>query len=134
MKKLIVFSFVLGLFLVSCSSNGDKKSDDATKQESTTTPETTDVTANPDYKAGLALVAKSNCFTCHHISDKLIGPAYQDVAAKYANSPDTIVTHLAHKIIEGGSGVWGEVAMTPHPDVSMADAETMVKYILLLKK
>ncbi len=41
---------------------------------------------------------------------------------------------LAAKIIKGGSGVWGQVPMTPHPNLSVADAEQMVKYILLLKK
>ena len=47
---------------------------------------------------------------------------------------DTIVSHLAGKIITGGSGVWGPALMTPHPTVSKEDAEAMVRYILLLKK
>jgi len=64
----------------------------------------------------------------------LQGPSYRDVANKYASLPDTIVTHLAGKIIKGGSGVWGEVPMTPHPALSEEDAKSMVKYILLLKK
>jgi len=51
---------------------------------------------------------------------------------KYAGV-DTAVTYLAKKIIAGGSGVWGSVPMTAHPELSQADAEQMVKYILLLK-
>jgi cytochrome c len=47
--------------------------------------------------------------------------------------PDTIVSHLADKIISGGSGVWGEIPMIPHPSISKDDAQTMVKYVLLLK-
>ncbi len=92
-----------------------------------------DVSQNPDYQKGLDLVAKSNCLTCHKVDEKFTGPPYREVANKYAGMPDTIVTHLAHKIISGGSGVWGEIFMTPHPDISQADAEAMVKYILLLK-
>ena len=79
-------------------------------------------------------MAKNKCLTCHAIDDKVTGPPYREVANKYANYPDTIVAHLAHKIITGGNGVWGEVFMTPHPDLSREDAEAMVKYIRLLKK
>jgi len=82
----------------------------------------------------LELIAKNDCFTCHQIDDKLNGPPYREVANKYAGMPDTIVTHLAHKVISGGSGVWGEIMMTPHQGLSEADAEAIVKYILLLKK
>ena len=61
-----------------------------------------------------------------------MGPAYLDVSNKYAGV-DTAVAYLSHKVIAGGSGVWGSLAMTPHAAVSQADAEAMVKYILLLK-
>jgi cytochrome c len=69
---------------------------------------------------------------CHKVTEKLIGPAYKDVAVKYAGS-DTALAYLSKQIIAGGSGVWGTVPMTPHPELSQADAEQMVKYILLLK-
>ncbi len=95
-----------------------------------------DVTKSAVYQDGLALVTKSsnNCLTCHKVDEKVTGPAYRDVANKYAGLPDTIVEHLAKKVISGGSGVWGEVLMTPHQDLSLEDAEKMVRYILLLKK
>jgi cytochrome c len=67
------------------------------------------------------------------VSDKNIGPAYKDVAAKYENTEEN-VKMLAGKIIKGGQGVWGAIPMTPHSTLSQADAEQMVKYILLLKK
>ncbi len=92
----------------------------------------TDVTQSPDYKAGLALIGQSDCFTCHKVNEKLTGPAYADVAKKYAGS-DTAINYLAHKIIEGGSGVWGTLQMIPHPQISQGDAEKMAKYVLLLK-
>jgi len=92
-----------------------------------------DLSANPDYTKGLALVAGSDCLTCHKTSEKNIGPAYKDVAAKYENTEEN-VKMLATKVIKGGSGVWGAVPMTPHPQISQEDAEAMIKYVLLLKK
>ncbi len=134
MKKYFAIGFFL-LFLAACGSNNNQTNASATTDTTSATTAAApanDLSANPDYQKGLALVAKSNCLTCHKISEKLIGPAYKDVANKYAGN-DTAVTHLAHKILAGGSGVWGTVPMTPHPDLSEADAEQMVKYILLLK-
>lgn len=81
---------------------------------------------------GKALIAKSDCLTCHQEATKVIGPSYKDVAAKY-EATDANVKMLAGKIIAGGSGVWGQIPMTAHPQVSQGDAETMVRYILSLK-
>ncbi len=94
MKKLI-FSFVLGLFLVSCGNSGDEKK---AETENTEKPaETVDISDNPDYEKGLGLIAKSDCLTCHKVDEVLTGPSYRDVANKYASMSDTIVTHLAEK-------------------------------------
>ena len=128
MKKFVIPVIALSL-LIACNS-GDTKDE---KKEETTVPEVVDITKNPDYQKGLELAAKADCFTCHKIDEALIGPTYRNVANKYAGFPDTIVTHLAQKIIAGGTGVWGEVPMTPHPTISEEDAKAMVKYILLLK-
>ncbi len=131
MKKFLL-PIVAMAFLVACGSNEAKESGESGETTETTT--TNDISQNPDYQKGLALIAKNDCLTCHKVDEKLIGPPYRDVANKYAGMSDTIVHHLATKIIDGGAGVWGEVAMTPHPAISVPDAETMVKYILLLKK
>jgi cytochrome c len=132
MKKYLAMFPLLAL-LVACGDGNSNESTTETKDTAAAeTPATTDISANPDYQKGLALIAKSNCLTCHKVDEKLIGPAYRDVANKYAGN-DTALTYLAHKVITGGKGVWGDVAMTPHPDLSEADAEQMVKYILLLK-
>jgi cytochrome c len=132
MKKYFALIPLL-ILMAACGGNNNENANKENKDTTTAEqPAANDISANPDYQKGLALVAKSNCLTCHKIDEKLIGPAYKDVANKYAGN-DTAVTHLAHKIIAGGSGVWGSVAMTPHPDLSEADAEQMVKYILLLK-
>jgi len=135
MKKLLLIPVAL-IALIACNNNSsstEEKKDTGTTTTNTA-PAEVDITTNPDYKAGLALIGKNDCLTCHSVNDKINGPAYKDVANKYATAGDTIVTHLAKKIIAGGSGVWGEVPMTPHPQVSQADAEQMVKYVLLLKK
>lgn len=131
MKRKILGLALLS-FLISCGNNSseEKKSDTSASEEK----KEVSISDNPDYQKGIALIGKYDCLTCHKIDEKLIGPPYRDVANKYASMPDTIVEHLAGKIIHGGSGVWGEVAMTPHADLSKEDAEAMVKYILLLKK
>ncbi|MGC1244434.1 MAG: c-type cytochrome [Chryseosolibacter sp.] len=82
-------------------------------------------------KQGQALVDGSDCKTCHHPTNKLIGPAHTEVAKKYEFTQPN-VTYLADKIKNGGSGVWGEIPMTPHPDLSQADAEKMAMYVLSL--
>jgi cytochrome c len=130
MKKLII-SLLAITTLIACSNNSGTKED---KKEDKKGKESTDLSANPDYQKGLELVSKSDCFTCHKIDEPLTGPPYRDVANKYAGQPDTIVSYLARKVREGGSGVYGQVPMTPHPSISEADAEAMVKYVLLLKK
>jgi len=93
----------------------------------------TEKTGGTPSAAGAQLIAKADCSTCHKEQEKLIGPAFADVAKKYTSSPAQIDT-LANKIIKGGSGNWGTVPMAPHPAISMDDARTMVQYILSLKK
>jgi cytochrome c len=87
---------------------------------------------NPDYDAGLNLVAKSDCFQCHKLREKLVGPAYGDVANKYPNTPENI-NLLSDRILKGSQNVWSPVPMLAHPSITKTDAEKMVKYILLLK-
>lgn len=82
---------------------------------------------------GKELITKSDCLACHKLQDKGVGPSYADVAAKYSYSKST-VENLAGKIVSGGSGVWGQVPMTPHPNVPSENAQKMVTYILSLKK
>ena len=82
---------------------------------------------------GEELIKKSDCLTCHKVDVKLLGPAYQEVAAKYPATEENIEL-LAGKIIKGGAGNWGDIPMAPHPSISESDAKEMVKYILSLKK
>ena len=131
-SRNIFFSFLL-LSLVSCQNNSSttESTNSAIVKEETSekSPQ-----SNPVYTKGLGLVAKSDCLTCHKIDDKLIGPSYKEIAIKYADAPNDVVTALAKKIINGSVGNWGNVPMTPHPSISQDDAETMVRYILTLNK
>ncbi|MCX2572979.1 c-type cytochrome [Pedobacter sandarakinus] len=83
--------------------------------------------------AGEKLINKSDCIGCHNKVNKIIGPAYVDIAKKYP-ATEKNVNYLADKIIKGGTGVWGTMPMTAHPTLKPADAKLMVKYILSLKK
>lgn len=80
---------------------------------------------------GAALIDKSDCRACHNEQVRTVGPAYIAVARKYNDSEETIAM-LTGKVINGGSGVWGEAMMTPHPTLAKKDATEMVKYILTL--
>ena len=131
MKRFLIASFALTMF-ASCGNNSS--SGGGEKKDTVATTSTTDLSSNPDYQKGLAIEAGSNCATCHKIDEKVQGPSYQDIAAKYATYSDTIVEHLAKKIISGGTGVWGTIVMIPHPELSLDSAEAVVKYIRLLKK
>jgi len=82
---------------------------------------------------GSTLIAGSDCTACHSNQQKLVGPAYVDVAAKY-EANDKNRSYLIGKIKQGGAGVWGQVPMPPHPNISDDDAGKMVDYILSLKK
>jgi cytochrome c len=83
--------------------------------------------------ASEALAKKYNCLTCHAVDKKVIGPSYQDVAAKYKGDAGA-AAKLVEKVRKGGSGVWGQIPMPPNPAPSDADLKTMVSYILALKK
>jgi cytochrome c len=82
-------------------------------------------------EAVAALFAKSDCNTCHNKDVKTVGPAYVDIAKKYETS-EQVTAQLVEKVIKGGAGNWGNVPMTPHPNLAKEDATTMVNYILAL--
>jgi cytochrome c len=78
------------------------------------------------------LAKKSGCLVCHEVDKKLVGPAYRDVAAKYAGDK-TAEAKLIEKVKKGGSGVWGGVPMPPNSLVKDADIKTLVQWVLSLK-
>ncbi|MEZ5648991.1 MAG: c-type cytochrome [Burkholderiaceae bacterium] len=77
----------------------------------------------------MALAGKSNCLACHGVDRKLVGPAFVDIAKKYAGN-DGAPDLLAKRVREGAQGTWGPVPMPANPLVSDADAKRLVKWIL----
>ena len=86
-----------------------------------------------DNAAADAMMKKDGCAACHSVDKKIVGPAYQDVAAKYKGDKDA-ATKLADKVKKGGVGVWGQIPMPPNAQVSDADIKELVGWILTLKK
>ena len=82
--------------------------------------------------ANADLAKAKNCMGCHAVATKLVGPAYKDVAAKYAGQKDA-EAKLVQKVMKGGSGVWGAVPMPANPQVTEAEARTLVKWVLSQK-
>jgi cytochrome c len=78
------------------------------------------------------LAKAKNCMACHAVGTKLVGPAYKDVAAKYAGQKGA-EDKLVQKVMKGGAGVWGPVPMPANPQVSEAEAHSLVKWILAQK-
>ena len=82
--------------------------------------------------ADQALATAKNCMACHATDKKLVGPAYKEVAAKYAGQKDA-VDKLAVKIIKGGSGVWGPVPMPANAQVNEAEAKKLAAWVMTQK-
>lgn len=82
--------------------------------------------------ADQALAQKNACMSCHSVDKKVVGPAFKDVAKKYAGDK-TAEAKLIAKVKTGGKGVWGEIPMPPNPQVSDADAKKIIAWVLSLK-
>lgn len=81
---------------------------------------------------GAELAKSKNCLACHAVDKKLVGPAYKDVAAKYAGQAGA-ADMLAEKILKGGKGTWGPVPMPANPQVKPEEAKTLAEWVLSQK-
>jgi len=139
MKKLLVLALVIGYVFISCGKKEEAQteakeeySDYEAAESEKTEPAASESASSDDLIAqGQTLLNASDCKTCHAIENKIVGPAYNEVAKKYEFTKAN-VSMLADKVIQGGSGNWGEIPMTAHPDLSKADAEKMSMYVLSL--
>jgi cytochrome c len=78
------------------------------------------------------LAKAKNCMACHAVANKLVGPSYKDVAAKYDGQKGA-EDKLVQKVMKGGAGAWGPVPMPANPQVSEAEARSLVKWVLATK-
>ncbi len=136
MKNIRVALFAL-IMLASCGD--DKKSSiepsSSGGDTSISAGPAPEPTADPEVTKGLDLAAKSDCFTCHKLTETAIGPAYAAVADKYRTiDRQAAIDSIIHQIQNGGSGKWGSVPMQPHNAITKDEASSMAVYILSIKK
>jgi len=125
MRYLILFFLI---FFISCGNNSDTQKESANDSATAKTE-----VKDPKVAKGLELVAKSDCFGCHKLTETSIGPAYAAIATKYKVINPENMDSMVTQIIKGGAGRWGTVPMTPHPSLSKEDAELIVHYIMSIK-
>ena len=82
--------------------------------------------------ANEALARKNDCLGCHAVAVKLVGPAFKEIAAKYAGQSDA-TERLVESVRNGSVGKWGELPMPAHPKLSAADAKKLVEWVLKVK-
>jgi cytochrome c len=75
------------------------------------------------------LVKAAGCTACHGVTNKIVGPAFRDIGAKYAKDANAVAT-LVGKVKQGGVGAWGQIPMPPQPQVKDADAQAIVRWIV----
>jgi cytochrome c len=120
MRKTLI-ALTVTLLVTSCGGGKSEQAQDAPAELSTAQL----------VAIGKMLVDESDCKTCHHATNKIIGPAHKEVAERYEFNDENIKL-LADRIIKGSTGVWGEIPMTAHDGLSQEDAEKMAMYVLSL--
>ena len=130
MKAIILFTAISFLAACGAGTGETNKSDSANATEDIINKGGTGIdTANAE---GSRYIAANDCLTCHKINEKNVGPSYTQIANRYENNQGN-VENLADKIIKGGKGLWGQNAMTPHPNIPEPEAQSMASYILSLR-
>jgi len=82
---------------------------------------------------GKDLISKSDCMSCHQEDKKIVGPSFLDIAKKYKADKKNI-DYLSSKVIKGGKGVWGQIPMNAHPNLSKKNTDKIVTYILSIRE
>ncbi len=125
MKKCIILS--AALFFMGCGNDSNDKSTPGTGTAKT-------VVKDPEAAKGLELITKSDCLTCHKLTEAAIGPSYASIANKYKVINESSMDSMVTQIIKGGKGRWGNIPMKDHPLISIADAQSIVHYIMSIKE
>lgn len=132
MKKILIVLGVCSIIFACNSAEKTESTEDTTAAVEQAVVDTNTAPVTAGSAKGEQLISGSDCLTCHKVDAKIVGPSYVDVANKY-EATEANIEMLAGKIINGGSGSWGEIPMAPHAALSTDDAKEMVKYILSLK-
>jgi len=135
-KKNMLFPSCLlfaTLYLLSCNNKPEQKNSRKTIDYIRQIPGINDSIPAEVAEKGKVLIAYSDCYTCHKINQRSVGPAFNDIAKRYPVNK-VYTEMLARKVIMGGSRSWGYPVMDPHPKLSFEEAKTMVTYILSMKK
>jgi cytochrome c551/c552 len=130
--SILLIAFILG----SCNDSSlivENHHKDSIKkaQESIAIIEKPIVVKDPEssiYK-GENLMRQSDCFSCHSVDEKIIGPSFTQISNRYDANKDKI-SYLINKVMNGGSGAWGQIPMQPHHQLNQGDVKEMVLYIL----
>jgi cytochrome c len=140
MTKRLIIILCVSFLVAGCGGNStnQKSSADSGLADSaagTKTPDSARENSNTvsimtSTDEGAALIVKNDCRNCHKEREKLIGPAFSEIAKRYGHYD---IDSLAAKIIKGGSGHWGDASMSPHPSLSITDASAIVRFILKYK-
>ena len=135
-KTLSLGLLAVSAVLYSCGGGSNSGTETA---ETTTAAVPAKVSLEDKYKddpvfiAGSAKTKEAGCTACHMVERKIVGPSYANVAEKYENTEENVKL-LASHVINGNVGNWGEVPMPAHPHLNQEDVESMIRYVLLLKK
>jgi len=125
--------FIGAIVLFAACKGGTGKTEDTTKD---TTQQIINAVGGTSIDSanepGQRLIAANDCFTCHYIDRKSIGPSYRQIANRYESNEGN-VENLANRIIKGATGLWSSNKMTPHPNLSYRQAQAMATYILSLR-
>jgi len=134
-KNILLISFLLFslCYLPCCNHKPEQQNSRKTIDYIRQIPGRNDSIPIEDAEKGKVLISYSDCYTCHKINQRSVGPAFNDIAKRYPANK-VYIDMLARKVIMGGSRSWGYPVMDPHPKVSFEEAKTMVDYILSMKK
>jgi cytochrome c551/c552 len=95
-------------------------------------PPSADTLVSRDAAGVEALLQEKGCAGCHALDERLVGPSFREIAARYGTDPEA-AQKLRVKIRNGGQGAWGQVPMPPHPDLAEAELERLAGWVLQQK-
>ena len=82
-----------------------------------------------DLAAAAELVKANGCYSCHSAAEKIVGPAFKDIAAKYKGDKDAVAS-LAQSIQYGSKGKWGRIPMPPHATLNGGDLKALAGWVM----